>query len=150
MNKIIETDVLVIGSGVAGCRAAIEAVRYNAKITLVTKGLFGKCGCSVMSTTSYNAAFGHTDPEDSINIHFEDTVKGGSFLNEQKLAYILSEDAPKRMMDMENMGAIFTRKGNKFYQKNHPGSTYSRVCYLDEIKCRKCLSRTSGNLSLEI
>lgn len=146
MNKIIETDVLVIGSGAAGCRAAIEAARYNAKVTLVTKGLFGKCGCSVMSTTSYNAAFGHTDPEDSINMHFEDTVKGGSFLNEQKLAYILAKEAPKRMMDMENMGAIFTRKGNKFYQKHHPGSTYSRVCYLDEISGRHILFTLRGEI----
>ena len=146
MDRIIETDVLVIGSGAAGCRAAIEVGRCNAKVTLVTKGLFGKCGCSVMSTTSYNAAFGHTDPEDSVDIHFEDTVKGGSFLNEQKLAYILAKEAPKRMIDMENMGAIFTRKGDKFYQIHNPGSTYGRVCYLDEISGRHILYTLRGEI----
>jgi len=146
MDRILNTDVLVIGSGGAGCRACIEAGRYNAKVTLVTKGLFGKCGCSVMSTTSYNAAFGHTDPEDSVDIHFEDTVKGGSFLNEQKLAYILAKEAPKRMMDMENMGAIFMRKGDRFYQIHNPGSTYSRVCYLDEISGRHILSTLRGEI----
>jgi len=146
MDRLLKTDVLVIGSGGAGCRASIESARYNAKVTLVTKGLFGKCGCTVMATTSYNAAFGHTDPRDNVDIHFKDTVKGGSFLNEQKLAYILAQEAPERMMDMERVGAIFMRKGNKFYQLHNPGSTYSRVCYLDEISGRHILSTLRGQI----
>lgn len=146
MDKLLETDVLVIGSGGAGCRASIEASRYNAKVTLVTKGLFCKCGCTVMSTTSCNAAFGHTDSRDSIDTHFKDTVEGGSFLNEQKLAYILAKDATERVMDMENWGAIFTRKGDKFFQKHHPGSTYARACWLNERSGRHILYTLRGQM----
>ena len=146
MRTIIESDVLVIGSGGAGCRAAIEASRENARVVLVTKGLFGRCGATSMSTTSYNAAFGHTDPEDSPLIHLKDTVVGGSFLNDQELAYILAQDAPQRMMDLESFGAIFMRKGSKFFQIHNPGSTYSRVCYLDEISGRHILLTLRGEI----
>jgi len=146
MRTVIESDVLVIGSGGAGCRAAIEASRQNAQVVLVTKGLFGRCGATSMSTTSYNAAFGHTDPEDSPLVHFKDTVVGGSFLSDQELAYILARDAPQRMMDLEGFGAIFMRKGSKFFQIHNPGSTYSRVCYLDEITGRHILFTLRGEI----
>jgi len=146
MRTIIESDVLVIGSGGAGCRAAIEASRQNARVVLVTKGLFGRCGATSMSTTSYNAAFGHTDPEDNPLVHLQDTVVGGSFLNDQELAYILAQEAPQRMMDLEGFGAIFMRKGSKFFQIHNPGSTYSRVCYLDEITGRHILTTLRGEI----
>jgi len=146
MRTVIESDVLVIGSGGAGCRAAIEASRQNAQVVLVTKGLLGRCGATSMSTTSYNAAFGHTDPEDSPLVHFKDTVVGGSFLNDQELAYILAGDAPQRMMDLESFGAIFMRKGSRFFQIHNPGSTYSRVCYLDEITGRHILFTLRGEI----
>ncbi len=146
MRTVIESDVLVIGSGGAGCRAAIEASRQNAQVVLVTKGLLGRCGATSMSTTSYNAAFGHTDREDNPLVHFKDTVVGGSFLNDQELAYILAGDAPKRMMDLESFGAIFMRKGSRFFQIHNPGSTYSRVCYLDEITGRHILFTLRGEI----
>ena len=146
MRTVIESDVLVMGSGGAGCRAAIEASRQNAQVVLVTKGLLGRCGATSMSTTSYNAAFGHTDCEDSPLVHFKDTVVGGSFLNDQELAYILAHDAPQRMMDLEGFGAIFMRKGSKFFQIHNPGSTYSRVCYLDEITGRHILFTLRGEI----
>ena len=83
-REIQECDVLVIGSGGAGCRAAIEARKLNLNVTIVSKGLSFKSGCTTLAEGGYNAAFGYVDADDSVEIHFQDTMKGGAYLNDRK------------------------------------------------------------------
>ena len=89
--------MLVIGSGGAGCRAAIEARKYNLDVIIVSKGLSFKSGCTTLAEGGYNAAFGYVDAEDSIEAHFKDTIKGGGYLNDPELVDILVEEAPDRL-----------------------------------------------------
>ena len=84
-REILECDVLVIGSGGAGCRAAIEANKHDLDVIIVSKGLSFKSGCTTLAEGGYNAAFGYVDAEDSIEAHFNDTLKGGAYLNDLKL-----------------------------------------------------------------
>ncbi|MEM0143956.1 MAG: FAD-binding protein, partial [Candidatus Parvarchaeum sp.] len=105
----IKCDVLIVGSGAAGLNAALHAYDYNQKlkIILVTKGLVGKCGCSRMVQGGLNVVL---NPEDSINLHFQDTLKGGQFINNQELAWTLVSDAPKRVLELElNYGVFWDR-----------------------------------------
>ena len=96
MTAIIETDVLVIGSGGAGCRAAFEAVQTGCDVTLVTKGLFGKSGTTafrVADTAGYNFADGIVDPDDHPDRHLEDIRKAGKGMEYEQLARILADEA---------------------------------------------------------
>lgn len=106
--EIIETDVLVVGSGAAGMRAAIEANENKVQVTIVTKGILGKSGCT--QGALYSSAVGpwHV-PGDSKDLHFRDTVVGGGFLCNQKLARILVDEAPDRLIELEEWGMYWER-----------------------------------------
>ena len=106
-NEIYQCDILVIGSGGAGCRAAIEARKYGLNVIIVSKGLSFKSGCTNLAEGGYNAALGYVDEEDSIGAHFKDTMKGGAHLNDPKLVKILVEEAPERLKELEHFGALF-------------------------------------------
>lgn len=110
-DQIIKTDVLIIGGGAAGLRAAIEARDENAEVTLVAKGNVPG-GSSVMSAF-FAAAMGNESgtPQE----HFEDTILGGAYLNNQKLVRILVEDAPNRIKELENWGMLFARELPEYY-----------------------------------
>ncbi|MEN6591724.1 MAG: FAD-dependent oxidoreductase, partial [Methanobacterium sp.] len=104
-RKIHHTDVLIIGSGGTGCRAAIEASKQGLDVTIISKGLSFKSGCTTLAEGGYNAAFGYVDKEDSTEAHFKDTLKGGAYLNDTKLVKILVEEAPERLEELESYGA---------------------------------------------
>ena len=128
--KTISTDVLIIGSGGAGARAAIEVDDACLKPTIVSKGLSFRSGCTGMAEGGYNAVFKTVDKDDSIDAHINDTLKGGSFLNDEKLVEILVNESPKRLIDLENYGALFDRQeSGKIDQRPFGGQTYRRTCY---------------------
>ena len=105
----MRTDLLILGSGGAGLFAALHAHRAgpDLDITLATKGLLGKCGCTRMVQGGYNVAL---DPRDSIERHFMDTIEGGGWLNHQELAWKLINLAIERVLELENdLGCFFDR-----------------------------------------
>ena len=128
--KTIQTDVLIIGSGGAGSRAAIEVDNAGLKVTIVSKGLSFRSGCTGMAEGGYNAVFKTVDKDDSIEAHIFDTLKGGSYLNDEKLVEILVNESPKRLIDLENYGALFDRQeSGEIDQRPFGGQTYRRTCY---------------------
>lgn len=129
-SQVYECDVLIIGSGGAGCRAAIEVSEHNLTPLIVSKGLSFKSGCTGMAEGGYNAAFACVDPEDSPDVHFEDTMRGGGFLNDPHLVRILVDEAPDRLGDLETYGALFDRQESGLLdQRPFGGQTYRRTCY---------------------
>ena len=128
--KTIQTDVLIIGSGGAGSRAAIEVDDAGLKATIVSKGLSFRSGCTGMAEGGYNAVFKTVDKDDSIDAHIFDTLKGGSYLNDKKLVEILVNESPKRLIDLENYGALFDRQeSGQIDQRPFGGQSYRRTCY---------------------
>ena len=116
--ETFKTDILILGSGGAGLFAALHALQVNPHldVTIAVKGLLGKCGCTRMVQGGYNVAL---NSEDSLERHFMDTIVGGKWLPEQKLAWTLVEKAVERVRELENeLGcfltamrmAVFTRK----------------------------------------
>ncbi|MDO5849733.1 MAG: fumarate reductase (CoM/CoB) subunit TfrA [Methanobacteriaceae archaeon] len=129
-SKTIRTDVLIIGSGGAGCRAAIEVSNQGKNPLIVSKGLSFRSGCTGMAEGGYNAAFGFVDPEDSVEAHIKDTLKGGSYLNDPKLVDILVNESPDRLRDLEEYGALFDRgESGELNQRPFGGQTYRRTCF---------------------
>jgi len=127
--ETIDTDVLVIGAGGAGSRAAIEATKNNVHVTLLSKELLGKAH-TCMAEGGYNAPLANVDPADNWQVHFKDTVVGGAWLNNQKLAEILVKEAGDRIFDLEEYGAVFDRTPEgKIMQRPFGKQTYRRTCY---------------------
>ncbi len=128
--KTISSDVLIIGSGGAGARAAIEVDEQGLKPLIVSKGLSFRSGCTGMAEGGYNAVFKTVDKDDTIETHVYDTLKGGSYLNDSKLVEILVTQSPSRLIDLENYGALFERqKDGKIDQRPFGGQTYRRTCF---------------------
>jgi len=124
--EVLDCHVLVIGSGGAGVRAAIEASGYGETI-LVSKTLAGKGGCTTMAEGGYNAVLRE---EDSCGIHFEDTMKGGAYLNDPELVSILVAEAPQRINDLLAWGAVFDVTDScDVAQRPFGGQTFPRTCY---------------------
>jgi len=129
-KEIHECDVLVIGSGGAGCRAAVEARKSNLEVTIVSKGLSFKSGCTTLAEGGYNAAFGYVDADDSVDVHFQDTMKGGAYLNDIELVKILVNEAQNRLIELESYGAIFDRQDSgKLNQRAFGGQSFRRTCF---------------------
>ena len=121
-----ECHVLVIGSGGAGIRAALEAARYGDTI-LIGKTIAGKGGCTVMAEGGYNAVLKDTD---STTGHLEDTLKGGAYLNDRALAEVLVSEAPDRINDLLRFGAVFdAADGCTIAQRPFGGQRFPRTCY---------------------
>ncbi|OQD58531.1 thiol:fumarate reductase, subunit A [Methanobrevibacter arboriphilus JCM 13429 = DSM 1125] len=129
-TRIIKSDVLIIGSGGAGCRAAIEISNNGLNPLIISKGLSFRSGCTGMAEGGYNAAFAFVDEEDTKDIHFKDTIKGGSYLNDSKLARILVDEATDRLIDLEEYGALFDRQDSgELNQRPFGGQTFRRTCF---------------------
>jgi fumarate reductase (CoM/CoB) subunit A len=129
-TKTISTDVLIIGSGGAGSRAAIEVDEAGLKAIIVSKGLSFRSGCTGMAEGGYNAVFKTVDKDDSIEAHIQDTLKGGSYLNDSSLVEILVNESPRRLVDLENYGALFDRQeSGEIDQRPFGGQSFRRTCY---------------------
>jgi len=132
IKKTIETDVLVIGGGGAGERAAYEAFKQGVKVSVVVKGELGNSGCTTRSfseLSAYSAAFAHSDPRDNSYLHYSDTVYQGNGLCNEKLVRILTQNAPKRMLELDRAGCKFVKNGNKYEQLLADASTVPRACH---------------------
>src|SRR5205809_5636053 len=101
-------DVLVIGAGGAGLRAAIEASAMGCSVGLVCKSLLGKAH-TVMAEGGIAAALAHVDAQDGWETHFQDTMKGGGFLNHWRMAQLHAQESPDRVRELERWGAVFDR-----------------------------------------
>ncbi len=128
--ETLTTDVLVLGGGGAAARAALEAASHDLHVVIVSKGPFSRSCCTVMAEGGYNAVIRTKDPEDSFELHYKDTVEGGAYLNDRDLVEILVTEAPDRLVELENMGAVFTR-GEDGYPDQRPfgGQSKPRTCY---------------------
>jgi succinate dehydrogenase/fumarate reductase flavoprotein subunit len=122
----IECDVLVVGGGGAATRAAIEADSLGARVVLVSKGPVGRSGATPLAFTSYQAAFGYSDPRDNPQIHFEDTVREGRYLGDENLVQSLVLEATERAIDLQRYGVKFKEENGRLYQASHPGESYPR------------------------
>ncbi len=125
-DDMVDCHVLVIGSGGAGVRATIEASRYGDTV-LISKTIVGKGGCTTMAEGGYNAVLRE---QDSCGIHFEDTLKGGAYLNDPELVNILVKEAPLRMGDLIKWGAVFDfTENDEVAQRPFGGQRFPRTCY---------------------
>ena len=124
--KEIKTEVLVIGSEAAGAKAAIEAQDDGADVLVVTKGLVGKSGNTVMAGRGVQAPLGLMNSRDNPDVFLEDVVKGGGYLNNQKLVERLVNLSVTEVPKMEKWGAKFMKRNDKFLQYQLPGSSYPR------------------------
>src|SRR5215468_1527581 len=107
-HDVVEHDVLVIGAGGAGLRAAIEAAAAGVRVGLVCKSLLGKAH-TVMAEGGMAAAMGNVDDRDNWRVHFADTMRGGQYLNNWRMAEIHGREAPDRGKELEAWGALFDR-----------------------------------------
>ena len=130
--KTILCDVLVVGAGGAGCRAALEAASHNSDVIMLSKELIGKAH-TAMAEGGYNVSLGNVDPDDNPETHLKDTIVGGNFLNNQKLAEILARDSSERIFDLEEMGAIFDRTPEgKIAQRTFGKQSWRRTAYASD------------------
>jgi succinate dehydrogenase / fumarate reductase flavoprotein subunit len=127
-----EHDVLVIGAGGAGLRAAIEASAAGVSVGLVCKSLLGKAH-TVMAEGGMAAAMGNVDDRDSWKVHFADTMRGGQYLSNWRMAELHAKEAPDRVRELEAWGAVFDRtKDGKILQRNFGGHRYPRLAHVGD------------------
>ena len=127
-----EHDVLVIGAGGAGLRAAIEASAEGASVGLVCKSLLGKAH-TVMAEGGVAAALGYVEPKDNWKVHFRDTMKGGRYLNQWRMAQLHAMEAPDRVKELEAWGALFDRTADgRILQRNFGGHKYPRLAHVGD------------------
>jgi len=127
-----EHDVLVIGAGGAGLRAAIEASAEGASVGLVCKSLLGKAH-TVMAEGGVAAALGYVEPKDNWKVHFRDTMKGGRYLNAWRMAQLHAMEAPDRVKELEEWGALFDRTADgRILQRNFGGHKYPRLAHVGD------------------
>jgi succinate dehydrogenase / fumarate reductase flavoprotein subunit len=129
---VIDTDVLVIGAGGAGLRAAIEASAQGVKVAVITKSLLGKAH-TVMAEGGMAAAMGNVDDRDNWRVHFADTMRGGQYLNNWRMAELHAREAPERVRELEGWGAVFDRtKDGRILQRNFGGHRYPRLAHVGD------------------
>jgi len=125
-------DVLVIGAGGAGLRAAIEAREHGMRTAVLCKSLFGKAH-TVMAEGGIAAAMGNVNSNDSWQVHFRDTMRGGKFLNNWRMAELHAKEAPDRVWELETYGALFDRtKDGRVSQRNFGGHEYPRLAHVGD------------------
>jgi len=127
-----EYDVLVIGAGGAGLRAAIEAHALGVRTALVCKSLLGKAH-TVMAEGGIAAAMGNVWPEDNWQVHFRDTMRGGKMLNNWRMAQLHAQESPDRVLELEEWGALFDRtKDGRILQRDFGGHRYARLAHVGD------------------
>src|SRR6476659_10197735 len=130
----LQTDVLILGAGGAGMLAALHVTTANprARIVIAVKGLIGQSGCTRMVQGGYNCVLNSAD---SFDKHFDDTIKGGQFLNNQELAWALVNDSPDRIIELENrIGCLFDRNADgTIHQKPFAGQSFDRTVHKGDL-----------------
>jgi len=151
-----EYDVLVIGAGGAGLRAAIEAAAADLRVGLICKSLLGKAH-TVMAEGGMAAALANVDDRDSWRVHFADTMRGGQYLNNWTMAEHHAREAPDRVKELEAWGALFDRtKDGRILQRNFGGHAYPRLAHvgdrtgLEMIRTLQDHSVYKGNISVHM
>jgi succinate dehydrogenase / fumarate reductase, flavoprotein subunit len=128
----LTTDVLVIGAGGAGLRAAIEASQAGARVDIVCKSLLGKAH-TVMAEGGIAAALGNVDPDDNWQVHFQDTMRGGQMINNWRMAQLHAQESPDRVYELETYGALFDRTPDgRIMQRPFGAHTYRRLCHVGD------------------
>jgi succinate dehydrogenase / fumarate reductase flavoprotein subunit len=129
---VIEHDVLIVGAGGAGLRAAIEAAATGVRVALVCKSLLGKAH-TVMAEGGMAASMGNVDDRDNWKVHFADTMRGGQYLNNWRMAEHHAKEAPERVKELEAWGALFDRtKDGRILQRNFGGHRYPRLAHVGD------------------
>jgi succinate dehydrogenase / fumarate reductase flavoprotein subunit len=130
--QTFEHDVLIIGAGGAGLRAAIEASAAGVKVGVITKSLLGKAH-TVMAEGGIAAAMGNVDDRDNWRVHFADTMRGGQYLNNPRMAELHAKEAPDRVRELEAWGAVFDRTADgRILQRNFGGHKYPRLAHVGD------------------
>jgi succinate dehydrogenase / fumarate reductase, flavoprotein subunit len=125
-------DVVVVGAGGSGLRAAIEARQAGHRTAIISKSLFGKAH-TVMAEGGCAAAMGNANPHDNWQVHFRDTMRGGKFLNNWRMAELHAKEAPDRVYELEAWGALFDRtKDGRISQRNFGGHQYARLAHVGD------------------
>lgn len=132
MIETHEHDVIIIGAGGAGLRAAIEASAQGLRVAVICKSLLGKAH-TVMAEGGIAAALGNVYPEDNWKVHFRDTMRGGKMLNNWRMAQLHAMEAPDRVKELEAWGALFDRtKDGKILQRDFGGHRYARLAHVGD------------------
>ncbi|NLV26934.1 MAG: fumarate reductase subunit A [Methanomicrobiales archaeon] len=143
-QEIIRSHVLVIGSGGAGVRAAIEASNAGTCV-LISKTIVGKGGCTIMAEGGYNAVMSEAD---TISDHYADTMKGGAYLNDPELVRVLTEEAPARMNDLISWGGVFDITDTcTICQRPFGGQCFPRTCYAGDRTGHEIMATLMEQLS---
>src|SRR5450432_4467147 len=130
--QTVDHDVLVIGAGGAGLRAAIEAASHGVKVGVVCKSLLGKAH-TVMAEGGMAAAMGNVDDRDDWKVHFADTMRGGQYVNNWRMAELHAREAPERVRELEAWGALFDRTPDgRILQRNFGGHKYPRLAHVGD------------------
>jgi len=130
--EVHEHDVLIVGAGGAGLRAAIEALAQGVRVGVVCKSLLGKAH-TVMAEGGIAAAMANVDTSDDWRAHFRDTMRGGKFLNNWRMAQLHAQEAPERVRELEQWGALFDRTENgDILQRAFGGHTFKRLCHVGD------------------
>ena len=149
MYEKLEVDILILGGGGAGLMAALHARRADPslRIAVAAKGLVGQSGCTRMVQGGYNAVL---DPEDSFDLHYADTIRGGAFINDQELAWALVTNAPKVIEELERLGCFFDRDSQgRIFQKAFAGQSFDRTIHRGDLTGIEIMSRLKENVLVE-
>ncbi len=149
MYEKLEVDILILGGGGAGLMAALHARRAepSLRIAVAAKGLVGQSGCTRMVQGGYNAVL---DPKDSFDLHYGDTIRGGAFINDQELAWVLVTNAPKVIEELERLGCFFDRDPQgRISQKAFAGQSFDRTVHRGDLTGIEIMSRLKDNVLAE-
>ncbi len=130
--EVVESDILIIGAGGAGMRAALSALSNGANVVIISKSVLGKAH-TVMAEGGIAASVGNVDSADNWKVHFSDTIVEGVYLSNWRMAELLAKEAPERVFELERFGAIFDRTNEgKIMQRAFGGHTYRRLCHVGD------------------
>src|SRR5262245_34380616 len=152
-HEVHEYDVVVIGAGGAGLRAAIEAATQGVRTAIVCKSLLGKAH-TVMAEGGIAAALRNVWPEDSWQVHFRDTMRGGKMLNHWRMAQLHAQEAPDRVLELERWGALFDRtKDGRILQRDFGGHRYARLAHVGDrtgLEMIRTLQQQAVHLDIDV